>query len=185
MPALILAAGVSITGCAVRGGTPRPFPTPGDRRPPAATTIGALPDDASESAHALLDTALGLVGSPYHRGGLTPETGFDCSGFVAWVFGQHGRVLPRTVIAQFGSGGEVRGRALPHAADLVFFDVDRAGPSHVGIALGDGRFVHAPNARGAVRVESLSAPYWAHRYVGARRILVDEVVAGAPPMHQR
>jgi cell wall-associated NlpC family hydrolase len=111
-----------------------------------------------------------MLGAPYTAGGENPRTGFDCSGFVAWVFGRHGFALPRTVNAQFTAGLPVaRGDAVS-PADLVFFETAR-GPSHVGIALGDGRFVHAPSSRGVVRVEPLDSPYWARRYLGARRLL--------------
>jgi cell wall-associated NlpC family hydrolase len=121
---------------------------------------------------AVLDTAMELVGTPYRAGGQSPQTGFDCSGFVTWVFARHGYPLPRTVGDQFTAGAPVRG-AGPAAGDLVFFRTDDPGVSHVGIALGNGRFVHAPSSRGVVRVETLESPYWARRFAGARRIIGD------------
>jgi cell wall-associated NlpC family hydrolase len=120
----------------------------------------------------LLDTALSLVGIPYRAGGDTPGTGFDCSGFVTWVFHQHGVALPRTVQALFEAGEAVAPDGDPGAGDLVFFETEGPGATHVGIALGDGRFVHAPSARGVVRAEPLAGTYWARRYLGARRVVV-------------
>jgi cell wall-associated NlpC family hydrolase len=123
-----------------------------------------LPADA----YAVTSTALGLRGVPYRNGGTDPG-GFDCSGFVWYVFGRHGLALPRTVGEQFQAGRARAGRLEP--GDLVFFSTVAPGASHVGIALGGDEFVHAPSASGQVRVERLSAPYWAARFVGARQIL--------------
>ncbi len=159
------------SACASRAPTNPPFPAPGDRRPPGART----PDRA---AAALVATAVALVGTPYRPGGQDPDTGFDCSGFVQWVFGRHGLGVPRTVANLFDSGDRVRPDAAPDAADLVFFDTDGRGPSHVGIALGNGWFVHAPSSRGVVRVESLGSVYWAGRYLGARRLLRPDQARG-------
>jgi cell wall-associated NlpC family hydrolase len=105
---------------------------------------------------------------PYRNGGADPQ-GFDCSGFVWYVFGRHGVALPRTVGEQFRAGRPQPGGLEP--GDLVFFTTVAPGASHVGIALGGDEFVHAPSSTGQVRVERLSAPYWASRFVGARRIL--------------
>lgn len=178
-----LAALAASAGCAARGARPRPFPTPGEPaatpapRPPVGTetrtdpgtdpTRSALPAPPPALA-GLLDTALAQRGAPYRPGGADPG-GFDCSGFVTWVFGQHGIALPRTVEELYAAGAGV-GQASPAAADLVFFATEGRGPSHVGIALGDGRFIHAPSRRGVVRVEALGSRYWAARYVGARRV---------------
>jgi cell wall-associated NlpC family hydrolase len=119
-------------------------------------------------AYALTSTALALRGVPYRNGGADPG-GFDCSGFVWYVFAQHGLPLPRTVGEQFRAGRSQVGGLQP--GDLVFFSTVSPGASHVGIALGGDEFVHAPSSTGQVRVERLSAPYWATRFVGARRIL--------------
>jgi cell wall-associated NlpC family hydrolase len=126
--------------------------------------------------YAIAGTALGLRGAPYRNGGSDPS-GFDCSGFVRYVFAQHGIGLARTVGEQFHEGAEVK--AGVKAGDLIFFDTSSNGGSkggngsavsHVGMAIGGDEFVHAPSSRGEVRVERLSAPYWASRYIGARRI---------------
>lgn len=115
-----------------------------------------------------IDTALGLRGVPYRLGGSDPTTGFDCSGFVRYVFAAQW-ALPRTVAEQFSIG-----RAIPRSAiapgDLVFFSTVSAGPSHVGIALAGGEFIHAPVSGGVVRIERLDAAYWRARFVGARRL---------------
>jgi cell wall-associated NlpC family hydrolase len=163
-----------LAGCAARGGTPRPFPVP---RGPAAVErhVPSAADPAG--AASLLETAMSQLGTRYRAGGDAPERGFDCSGFVAWVFGRHGLALPRTVGAQYSAGRPVGNRP-PGPADLVFFHTEGSGATHVGIALGDGRFIHAPSSRGVVRVEPLESPYWARRFLGARRVL-DE--AGTRP----
>jgi cell wall-associated NlpC family hydrolase len=89
---------------------------------------------------------------------------------VQWVFGQHGTPLPREVREQFDEGRRID-RDEVKAGDLVFFTTVSRGASHVGIALGNGEFVHAPSSRGVVRVEPYTNGYWAARWVGARRIL--------------
>jgi cell wall-associated NlpC family hydrolase len=119
----------------------------------------------------LVGTALQLLGTPYRAGGRTPTEGFDCSGFIAWVFGRVGLAVPRTVRSQYEASQPVD-RVEARAGDLLFFDPGRTGePTHVALALGDGRFVHAPSSRGVVRIEPLAAGYWASRYVGARRFV--------------
>jgi cell wall-associated NlpC family hydrolase len=117
---------------------------------------------------ALISTALMLRGAPYRNGGASPS-GFDCSGFVQYVFAQHGQRLPREVRDQYQLGaGVARGEVQP--GDLLFFQTVSPGPSHVGIALGGDEFVHAPSSRGVVRVERYTASYWSSRWVGARRV---------------
>jgi cell wall-associated NlpC family hydrolase len=106
---------------------------------------------------------------PYRNGGSQPSDGFDCSGLVQWVFAQHGTVLPRDVRQQFDAGRKIDADEVK-PGDLVFFKTVSKGASHVGIAIGGDEFVHAPNSRGVVRVESLSNTYWSKRWVGARRI---------------
>jgi cell wall-associated NlpC family hydrolase len=114
--------------------------------------------------------ALGLLGRPYAFGGATPETGFDCSGLVAYVYREAFRwSLPRTTYEQSRVGVAVESEALG-PGDLVFFNTLRRDFSHVGIYLGDARFIHAPSTGGVVRVEDMRLPYWSSRYNGARRI---------------
>lgn len=158
---LTLAVCLTLSACGARGGhAPRPFPDawPGTDRAPTR------PVDPSS----VVRTALSLRGAPYAWGGTTPQ-GFDCSGFTHYVYAQHGVSLPRVAARQYRVGEAVSAREL-RPGDLVFFSTIAPGPSHVGVALGDGRFVHAPSERGAVRVEDLGASYWRRRYLGARRI---------------
>ena len=116
----------------------------------------------------LIATALTLRGTPYLNGGTDPS-GFDCSGFVQWVFAQHGTGLPREVRDQYRVGRKIDEDEVK-PGDLVFFETVAKGASHVGIAIGNGEFVHAPSSQGVVRVEKFTASYWAKRWVGARRI---------------
>jgi cell wall-associated NlpC family hydrolase len=123
---------------------------------------------ATAAVPSVVATALALRGTPYRNGGSNPS-GFDCSGFVQYVFAQHGRALPREVKDQFQLGKRVdRDDVKP--GDLIFFQTVSKGASHVGIALGGDEFVHAPSARGVVRVEKYTGGYWAARWIGARRI---------------
>lgn len=164
---LALAAVLAATACGSRTAVPQPFPTA--RRPPvpAPATDNAHPAGAAPAAlEPLLQTAIALLGVPYVNGGSDPS-GFDCSGFVTFVYGRHGVALPRTVERQADVG---EGVTWPAAGDLVFFRTSGRGPSHVGIALGPDRFIHAPSSRGVVRIELLGAPYWAERFIEARRI---------------
>ncbi len=119
--------------------------------------------------HAITVTALSLRGVPYRDGGASPS-GFDCSGFTHYVYGQHGVALPRLATDQFDVGTEVTRTEL-EPGDLVFFATTASGPSHVGLALGGDEFVHAPSQRGEVRVERLSARYWSRRWIGAKRVM--------------
>ena len=174
--AAVLVALLATTGCAARGGVPRPFPGAPD--PPGATGTGpvaTLPGAPSEAfPPALVATALTFRGTPYRYGGSDPS-GFDCSGFVQWVFALHGTAVPREVRDQYEAGEEID-REDVEPGDLVFFETVSRGASHVGIALGGGEFVHAPSSRGVVRVEHYDGPYWSERWVGARRIPVDTVL---------
>jgi cell wall-associated NlpC family hydrolase len=129
--------------------------------PEPSLTIG------SGEGYALASTALSLRGAPYRNGGTTPQ-GFDCSGFVQYVYRQYGVAMPRETREQFRVGNKLR-RSQLAPGDLVFFTTIAPGASHVGIALDRDRFVHAPSERGVVRVERLSSEYWSRRYVGARR----------------
>ncbi len=127
-----------------------------------------VPRAGTPDGYALSGTALSLRGAPYRNGGTNPS-GFDCSGFVQYVFAQHGMAVPREARQQYRIGRNVdRGDLEP--GDLVFFSTVAPGASHVGIALGGDQFVHAPSQRGVVRVESLSSEYWRGRYIGARRV---------------
>ena len=135
--------------------------------PPGTTAEGSV-----NLVNQLVRDALDLRGTPYRNGGSDPS-GFDCSGFTQWVFARVGVRLPRETREQFLVGTAVP-KAPPQAGDLIFFTTTARGASHVGIALGDDTFVHAPSSRGVVRVESLTGAYWSKRVVGVRRMTPDE-----------
>jgi cell wall-associated NlpC family hydrolase len=129
----------------------------------------AVPGRINADGYALSGTALSLRGAPYRTGGVDPARGFDCSGFVQYVYSQHGVPMPREVREQFRVGKNVDRDQL-EPGDLVFFSTVSPGASHVGIVIGGDQFVHAPSERGVVRVESLSQQYWSTRYIGAKRV---------------
>jgi cell wall-associated NlpC family hydrolase len=155
--------------CASTGYAPRPFPVPGGA--PAGPTAAPAPAPAGKEpfdGYALVGTALALRGAPYRNGGTDPK-GFDCSGFTQYVFEQHGIALPREVREQYRVGKAINADDLA-PGDLLFFATTDTSASHVAIAVGGDEFVHAPSSTGVVRVERLSAGYWAQRYLGARRV---------------
>jgi cell wall-associated NlpC family hydrolase len=148
-------------GCATvrepRLGTPEALEGPHQSTPPANVTEAMV-------------IALSLVGTPYSAGGAAPETGFDCSGLVAYVFARAARVeLPRNTYDLARATAAIDPLAL-RPGDLVFYNTQRRAFSHVGIYLGEARFVHAPSTGGAVRVEDMRLGYWTHRFDGARRL---------------
>lgn len=116
----------------------------------------------------VLRSANSFMGTPYSMGGTTSR-GIDCSGFTQRVFAMNGVKLPRTADVQFNAGvGVARGQEQP--GDLVFFETYLPGPSHVGIYIGDNKFIHASSSRG-VTVSSLKETYYRSTYIGARRVL--------------
>jgi cell wall-associated NlpC family hydrolase len=124
---------------------------------------------SEQRAEALLQTLL-MLGVDYRYGGKSPQTGFDCSGLVAHVFREaYGIELPHNARAQSEMGMRVSLSEL-RAGDLVFYNTLNRPFSHVGIYLGDGRFVHAPKTGAQVRVEPIRGNYWMRRFDGARRI---------------
>ena len=139
--------------------------------PPATQTWPQVTPADPAAASAVLMRALGLVGTPYRYGGNTPESGFDCSGLVNYVFRDMLALnLPRTsreLAAMQGPRIEPQRLA---AGDLVFFG-DKGNVWHVGIYVGEGRFVHAPSSGGTVRLDQLDGPYWRQHYTGAKRVL--------------
>ena len=136
---------------------------------PAVTTIPAL--IATDRASGVALQALAHLGAPYRVAGLSPQTGFDCSGFVAYAYREGaGLELPSNTFDLSRVGEPVERTAL-RPGDLVFYNTQRREYSHVGIYLGEDRFIHAPSSGGEVRVESLRANYWLRRYNGARRVI--------------
>ena len=164
--AVVVAGACAAVACAARGpATPQPFPRPG------GSTSGEAASRPSTRGEAIARTALALVGTPYRYGG-GDARGFDCSGLVQYVFRQHGAQVPRDVSDQYRSRLLSDVRQL-RPGDLLFFSTISRGASHVAIALGGRRFVHAPSTGGAVRVENLDVRYWSRRLIGARRLAAD------------
>lgn len=157
-------------GCASSGAVPAPFPTPAPSAPAHVPEPAPAPDESPRDVARppVVGTALSLQGAPYRNGGTDPS-GFDCSGFVAYVFAQQGLAVPRTVSELYVAGREISADAL-EPGDLVFFSTVAPGATHVGIAVSADEFVHAPSSKGVVRVERLSASYWSSRFVGIRRV---------------
>jgi cell wall-associated NlpC family hydrolase len=139
-------------------------------------------EGASHMAHRaseLVVTAMGFLGVPYRRGGNSIETGFDCSGFVKAMFEQTvGMVLPRRANEQAAATQKIERTDL-QPGDLVFFNTMRAAFSHVGIYVGDNKFIHSPKPGAQVRVEDMGVSYWASRFDGARRVI--QGAPAAPP----
>ena len=132
------------------------------------TPINGQAEASSSDSASITETASSLIGTRYAYGGTT-TAGFDCSGYVSYVFNQHGIKLSRTSSGMYASGEKVDKSDLIEG-DLVFFNTTGKGVSHVGIYVGDGNFAHASTSKG-VRIDKLNDPhYWGKRYVGAKRI---------------
>lgn len=136
---------------------------------PAAMAVASSKSESFSPVQLLTALANKLRDIRYKRGGRQPSTGFDCSGFVRYVFHLGAGIdLPRTSAAQYQSGLKVDRRDL-RTGDLVFFRTAGKRVSHVGIYLGDGSFIHSPSAGKRVSVSSLSEPYWSRHFAGGRR----------------
>jgi cell wall-associated NlpC family hydrolase len=136
----------------------------------AAPAPAVLQPPASAPGPQVADLAQQYVGSAYRWGGASPA-GFDCTGFVLWVYGQFGVALPHNEAGQLASGSRVSSDDLQPGDVLVFANTYRRGLSHVGIYIGEGQFVHAVDERHGVQVSSLWDSYWSPRFVGASRAL--------------
>lgn len=172
-PAIALRAGavLALAGvvAACGGGEPVRRTAPAVRVVLPATWPAVTPPDPAAS-NAVLMRALSLVGTPYRYGGNTPEAGFDCSGLVGYVYRDmlH-RALPRSSAELARVGPPVAPLSIA-AGDLVVFGPAGA-VNHVGIYVGEGRFVHAPSSGGTVRLDRIDGPYWREHFQGGRRIL--------------
>jgi murein DD-endopeptidase len=153
-PVLMLSAIFTLAACA--GSPPRT----------ASATAQVISENADASLAA--DHALAMVGAPYRYGGINPD-GFDCSGLVHYSFRKIGISLPRETRSLRKIGIEIEMDDLAKG-DLVFFDQEGKKSSHVGIYLGDGRFVHAPSTGGKVRADKIDLTYWRKHFNEARRI---------------
>lgn len=146
------------------------------------TQIEQVRQSVSNRASELVVNAMGFLGVPYRRGGSSAESGFDCSGFVKAMYEQTvGLVLPRKAEQQAAATEKIDKRDLA-PGDLVFFNTMRRAFSHVGIYIGDGKFIHSPKPGAQVRVENMAESYWSRRFDGARRVSEDAAqVLGAKP----
>lgn len=134
-------------------------------------TENGLVQQVSTRASDLVVNALSFLGVKYRYGGDSARSGFDCSGFVRYIYQETlGLVLPHNAAEQAREGEKISESQL-RPGDLVFFNTLRRAFSHVGIYIGNGQFIHSPRPGQAVRIEDLDAPYWAKRFDGARRIL--------------
>ncbi|RYF08591.1 MAG: peptidoglycan endopeptidase [Comamonadaceae bacterium] len=153
---LASAAAALLAGC---GSSPRaPHASRG------AVTYSAL---SAEQSSDIAIHALGLVGTPYRFGGNTPEGGFDCSGLIGYVYRSRAGVSPPRTVAQLSGFGQAVDADELRTGDLVVFGSGR--PSHAGIYVGDGRFVHAPSTGGTVRLDRLTSGYWSKQMTAYRR----------------
>ena len=174
-----LAAWVVILGCAL--------PVAAQTAPPPQDDMGSFLSDkglidkltdqmssagrvVTEKASELVVTAMGFLGVPYKRGGNSFEQGLDCSGFVRLIYEQTaGLVLPRRSAEQAAATQPIDKTEL-QPGDLVFFNTLKSAFSHVGIYVGDHKFIHSPRSGAVVRVEDMRVGYWQQRFDGARRV---------------
>ncbi len=133
-------------------------------------TGGQLGTQITERTSYLVSTAIGFLGIPYLRGGNSAETGFDCSGFVRAIYKDTiGLILPRSADQQANATQKIDKSELK-PGDLVFFNTLKRSFSHVGIYMGEGKFIHSPRSGSSVRIEDMRIPYWNVRFDGARRV---------------
>jgi len=146
----------------------------------SVTEGSAIVRQVRDAASELVLSAMNFLGVPYRRGGNSADDGFDCSGFTRHIFEMSlGLVLPRRVDDQASATGLLRiGREELRPGDLVFFNTLRRTFSHVGIYIGDGKFIHAPRSGTEVRIEDMRQAYWDRRFTGARR--AEPAATGAP-----
>ncbi|RYF67310.1 MAG: peptidoglycan endopeptidase [Comamonadaceae bacterium] len=137
------------------------------RSPGSAPRAVVYPTLSPEQAGDIAIHALGLVGTPYRYGGNTPDSGFDCSGLIGYVYRSRAGLAPPRTVAQLSDFGQPIGTSELRTGDLVLFGGGR--PTHAGIYVGEGRFVHAPSTGGEVRLDRLAGVYWSRQIVSARR----------------
>jgi hypothetical protein len=149
-----------------------------------ASVSDRVSEKTSHIAHRaseLVVTAMGFLGVPYRRGGNSAESGFDCSGFVKAMYESTvGLVLPRRADQQAAATSTIDSKDL-QPGDLVFFNTMKRAFSHVGIYVGEGKFIHSPKPGAQVRVEDMGRSYWQQRFDGARRVLSLAPAEPVPP----
>lgn len=171
---LLLICANSYAAPAIESATPPPT-----ERAPLLVQLQEVRHTVADRTSELIGTAMGFIGVPYRRGGSNAEIGFDCSGFVRTAFQEaKGLVLPRKANEQAAATAVIDKKDL-QPGDLVFFNTMRRAFSHVGIYLGEGKFIHAPRSGAQVRVEDMQASYWQRRFNGARRVVDSEATAAA------
>ncbi|WP_407277782.1 C40 family peptidase [Aromatoleum evansii] len=152
---------------------PRPETSAAPRIPSGPVSADYFVLEDPEHSREMVIFALGLLDTGYRFGGRNPDAGLDCSGMVSYIVEQvSGRRLPHNA-AQIADRTRPVSLALLQPGDLVFFNTMNRPYSHMGIYMGEGRFVHAPSSRGRVRVERLDSPYFRSRFDGARTLLAD------------
>jgi cell wall-associated NlpC family hydrolase len=148
-----------------------PAQAPQSKTQQALSRLHDMTERVTSRASDLAVEAMSTIGIKYRYGGNSPESGLDCSGLVRYVFkAAWGTDLPRTA-AEISRVGEKIDKHDLQPGDLVFYNTLRRGFSHVGIYLGDSKFIHSPSAGGEVRIESMDIAYWNKRFSGARRIV--------------
>ena len=148
-------------------------PPPAPRKVVYRPVVSAPPQFPSPLADDVLLRAIGLVGTPYRWGGNTPDSGFDCSGLIGYVYHDAaGITLPRSTREMITLRGPDINRSQLQTGDLVFFATGGGSRvSHAGIYVGEGRFVHAPATGGTVKLDSLDKPYWQKAWLNAKRVI--------------
>jgi len=174
----VISKALSVAACLLLAASlafaaPEDAQVPTDKRAYESVNLIMLGDQVKttvgEKTNQMLGKAMTLLGVPYKRGG-SSDSGFDCSGFVRHIYETSvGRLLPRRADEQAKTTEKIDRNEL-NPGDLVFFNTMRRTFSHVGIYIGDGKFIHAPSAGKAVRVDDLRAAYWTKRFTGARRV---------------
>ena len=180
-------AGANLVQAAPDAATPAPAPVAGNAltdpimnllgergllRPlGSAALVETMRNSVRDTASDLVMTAMNFLGVPYRLGGNSEQSGFDCSGFTRHIFENSiGLVLPRRADEQATAAGLLSiHRAELKPGDLVFFNTMKRTFSHVGIYVGDDKFIHSPRTGGAVRIEDMRDSYWSRRFTGARR----------------
>ncbi len=155
---LLLALLAGMSACSVAP------PSPDENVPPSATPRPVQPEPGSE----VTIFALGLLDTGYRFGGKNPDAGLDCSGMVSYIYQHAAGMRLRGSAADIARQGRSIERSKLRPGDLVFFNTRNAPFSHVGVYIGNQRFVHAPSSNGRVRIDSLSARYYAQRFEAAR-----------------
>jgi cell wall-associated NlpC family hydrolase len=160
-----------LSACATTQPTKKSYESSQTHRLEDAETGDARP--LSQMSNEVIIRAISLVGTPYRYGGTQPHTGFDCSGLIGFVFNEAaGLKLPRTTRELIDIEAKAVDREDLQAGDLVYFNSRGGRVSHIGIYVGEDRFVHAPSTGGVVRIDKINTPYWTKFYVGAKRILM-------------